>query len=316
MAANGTIGPALKGLRVGVTGSSGLIGRPLVESLRASMARVTRFVRRPATGGDEIRWDPNTGVLEPGSANGAAAEPLDAVVHLAGENIGAGRWTAAKKDAIRNSRVGPTRKLCETLAGQSARPRVLVVSSGIGVYGDTKDVLVDESAHAGASFLAQVVCDWEAATQPAVEAGIRVVNLRTGIVLSREGGALQRMLLPFRLGLGGPVGAGNQYWSWISRTDIVRAIELALALDTLVGPVNAVAPAPATSAEFAKVLGGVLGRPAFFPLPAFVAKTMLGEMAQELLLTSTRVHPTKLLSAGFRFRHETLEAALRDALRS
>jgi uncharacterized protein len=299
-------------LRVAVTGATGLVGSALVAELRAGGHRVDRVSRRPPRPGTtDIHWDPAGGRLDPRALEGA-----DAVVHLAGESIAAGRWTAAAKARIRDSRVGGTRLVADTLARLDRPPRVLVSVSAVGYDGDRGDEPLTEDSRPGAGFLADVARAWEAAADPARAAGIRVVHPRLGLVLAGQGGALPRMALPFRLGLGGVIGSGRQYWSWIALADVVRVIELALALDGLAGPVNAVAPAPATNREFTRVLGRVLARPTLLPLPAPAVRLLMGEMGRALLLDSARVLPRRLEHAGFRFRHPDLEGALRAALGS
>lgn len=302
--------------RVLVTGGTGLVGSKLLPALAADGHPLSLLTRSKAGGSIAIEgvarvaWDP-----EHGQIDGSGLEGVDAVVHLAGDGIATGRWTRAKKQRIRDSRVEGTRLLCETLAGMKRRPKVLVSASAIGYYGHRGDSMVDEQALPGHGFLPEVSDAWEQATRPAAEAGIRVVNLRIGIVLSRDGGALQKMLLPFQLGLGGIVGHGGQYWSWVSLEDLVGIIRHALANDSLHGPVNAVAPGSVTNREFTKALGRVLRRPTLFPLPAVVARIMLGEMADGLLLASTRVAPVRLMESGYRFQHPEIEGALRAVLR-
>lgn len=292
-----------------VTGSSGLIGSVLVPFLTTGGHRVTRLVRsQPRPGEMAVRWDPVAGTLETAGLVG-----LDAVVHLAGENL-AGRWTAEKKARIRDSRVKGTRLLCESLARLAQPPKVLVCASAIGYHGDRGEELLQEESAPGSGFLAEVCRAWEASAEPAVQRGIRVVHLRFGVVLSPSGGALAKMLFPFRIGAGGILGSGRQYWSWIALDDAIGAIHHALTTDTLQGPVNVVAPHPVTNREFTKTLGRVLGRPTPFPMPAFAARLAFGEMAEELLLASTRVEPTRLLATGYRFRHPELEGALRHLL--
>lgn len=287
-------------MQVLVSGSSGLVGSALVTALEGAGHSVVRLVRRiPAA--NEIRMD--SGV----------AEGFDAVVHLAGESI-AGRWTAAKKAAIRDSRVQGTSTLATALARTSRPPKVMVCASAIGIYGDCGDeVLREDSAHRS-DFLAQVCQQWEAATEPAARAGIRVVSLRIGVVLSPRGGALGRMLTPFRMGAGGHIGSGRQWMSWITLDDVVGAIQHALATDSLRGPVNTVAPNPVTNAEFSRVLGQVLHRPTILPLPAFMVRMIFGEMGEALLLGSQRVDCGKLVASGFRFRHPELKPALEAIL--
>jgi uncharacterized protein (TIGR01777 family) len=295
---------------IAVTGASGLVGSALVSALEADGHLVRRLVRRDVQDGDrEIRWDPAAGTID-----AAELEGIDAVVHLAGENLAARRWNTSVKQEIRESRVRGTRLLAETLAALVNKPEVLVSASGVGYYGDRGADVVDESSPLGTGFLADVCRDWEAATEPARQSGIRVVNLRTGVVIAAQGGALAKMLFPFKLGLGGVIGSGRQYWSWIALDDLVSAIKLALENGALAGPVNAASPEPVTNREFTKTLGRALGRPTIFPMPAFAARLVLGEMADEMLLASTRVAPRVLLQAGFAFRFPRLETALRSAL--
>jgi len=297
-------------VNVAVSGASGLIGAALVSSLEAQGHRAIRLVRRmPRPDEDALRWDPSTGVLTP-----AGPSVADAVVHLAGDSILGLRWTAEKKRRIRESRVTATRLLVQTLTRLPKPPAVLVGASGIGYYGSRGDEVLTEDSRVGTGFLADLARDWEAATAPAMAMGIRVVNLRIGVVLSAKGGALAAMLTPFRLGMGGVIGDGTQWMSWIALDDIIGAIRHVLERDALRGPVNAVAPAPATNAEFTRTLGRVLGRPTLVPLPAFAAHLALGEMADELLLTSQRVLPARLEASSYTFRHPTLEGALRAAL--
>jgi uncharacterized protein (TIGR01777 family) len=297
-------------MRVAVTGASGLVGGALVRALATAGHRVDRVSRRPpAPGATDVPWDPERGQLDASALAG-----VDAVVHLAGERIDARRWTPAVKARIRESRAEGTRLLAAALGSLAPRPRALVSASAVGYYGDRGDEALTEESAPGAGFLADVCRAWEAATEPARAAGIRVVSLRIGLVLAAEGGALPRMLLPFRLGLGGVVGSGRQYWSWITLVDLVRVIEHVLARDDLAGPVNAVAPGAVTGREFTRVLGRVLGRPTLLPLPAVAVRILLGEMGQALLLASARVVPRRLEEAGFRFRHPDLEGALRAVL--
>ena len=295
---------------VAVSGAGGLIGSALISSLRASGHRAVALVRRaPRPGEDALSWDPSSGALIP--ANSAVA---DAVIHLAGESIMGLRWTVEKKRRIRESRVTATRLLAQTLTRLPKPPTVLICASGIGYYGSRGDGVVTEDSRQGTGFLADLARDWEAATATAIAQGIRVVSLRIGVVLSKQGGALATMLTPFRLGLGGVVGSGAQWMSWIALDDVIGAILHILSTDGLRGPVNAVAPAPVTNAEFTRTLGRVLGRPTLVPLPAFAARLALGEMADELLLTSQRVLPARLEASGYSFRHPSLEGALRAEL--
>ncbi len=294
-------------MQIAITGASGLVGSTLVPLLTTGGHHVTKVVRRePAEG--EATWDPD------GEFDAAPLDGIDAVVHLAGENIAASRWSAKVKEKIRTSRVQGTRVLCEGLAKMQNPPKVLVCASAIGFYGDRCDEELNEESANGTGFLADVAQQWEAATQPARDAGIRVVNLRFGVILSPKDGALAKMLLPFKLGGGGRVGSGKQYWSWISIDDAAGAVHHALMTDSLSGPVNAVAPNPVTNGEFTKTLGRVLNRPTVVPMPAFAARLALGEMADELLLASIRVEPQKLRRSGYEFRQPTLEAALRHLL--
>lgn len=294
--------------RLLVSGSRGLIGSALVSYVKAGGHDVVRLVRGKAPAGS-VSWSPEQGKLDPQVLAG-----VDAVVHLAGENIAAARWTASFREKLRTSRVRPTRLLCETLARQVRPPRVLVSASAVGFYGDGGDRELDETSDSGESFLADVARQWEAATRPAQEAGIRVVQLRFGMVLSPAGGALRRLLPVFQVGLGGPVGDGRQYWSWISIDDAVGVIWHALRNAALVGPVNAVAPEVVTNQEFSRTLARVLRRRAWLPLPARVARLALGAMADELLLASARVVPRRLRESGYRFRDAHLEDALRRLL--
>ncbi len=294
-----------------VTGSTGFIGSALVPFLTTGGHRVTRLVRSlPRPGELAVRWDPEVGTVEM-----AGLEGLDGVVHLAGENLAAGRWTAEKKARIRDSRVQATRLLCESLAGLSHPPKVLVCASAIGYYGNRGDEVLPEESAPGSGFLAGVCREWEAAAAPAAQKRIRVVHMRFGVVLDPVGGALAKMLVPFRLGLGGPIGTGQQYMSWITLDDAVGVVQHALTTDTLQGPANAVAPNPVTNREFTKTLGRVLRRPTMFPMPGFAARLVFGEMADELLLSSTRVEPRRLLAAGYGFRYPELEGALQHLLR-
>jgi len=271
---------------------------------------VLPLVRREVRPGeDALRWDPVSGAIaSPGPAI------ADAVVHLAGESIAGGRWTARKKQRIRESRVDATRRLTDTLTRLAKPPAVLVCASAIGYYGSRGDEVLSEESRPGTGFLADVGREWESASAAAIVRGIRVVNVRIGIVLSPAGGALAKMLTPFRLGLGGVIGGGAQWMSWIALDDVIGALRHALGTDALRGPVNAVAPAPVTNAEFTRTLGRVLRRPTLLPMPAFAARLALGEMADELLLSSQRVLPARLLASGFAFRYPTLEGALRHEL--
>ena len=297
-------------MKILVAGSSGLIGTALCSRLVCEGHEVARLVRRPPAQG-ELRWDPEVGELEQ-----EVLEGIEAVVHLGGRNIAAGRWTATVKEQLRQSRVQTTQLLATRLTGLAAPPRVLVCASAVGIYGHRRDEELDEESDTGEGFLAELGRAWEGASAVAAEAGIRVVQARLGIVLSRRGGALAKMLLPFRLGVGGKIGDGRQYVSWISLEDAVAALIYAVEKDALRGPVNLTAPQPVTNAELTRTLGRVLRRPTLLPLPAFAAKLVLGELAEEGLLASQRVRPKRLLEAGFEFAHPELEGALRHALTS
>ena len=297
-------------MKILVSGSTGLIGSALVPFLTSGGHSVVRLIRTETRPGQAaVYWDPAAGKID-----SSALEGLDAVVHLAGENIAARRWTPAQKARIRDSRVQGTRLLAQSLARLQQPPTVMVCASAIGFYGDRGTEDLTEKSAPGSGFLTYTCLAWEAAAQPASEKDIRVVNLRLGVVLSPRGGALAKMLLPFRLGVGGKIGSGRQYMSWIGIDDVVGAIHYALTTDELHGPVNAVAPNPVTNLEFTKTLGRVLSRPTIFPMPAFAARLAFGEMADELLLASTRVKPARLQNSGYYFRHPRLEDALRHLL--
>lgn len=294
---------------VAITGASGMIGRALVARLRSNGRRVRRLVRSArADAPDDIVWDPMRAVLNPHDLEGA-----DAIVHLAGEPI-AQRWTGSRREAIRESRVRGTALLARAVAALERRPSVMLSGSAIGYYGDRGDEALDEESASGTDFLAGVAREWEASAAAARDAGVRVVLLRTGIVISPHGGALERLLPPFRLGVGGPIGTGRQWMSWIALDDHVNAMQHAMATTGLHGPVNLVSPNPVTNAEFAATLGRVLGRPALVPVPSFALELLYGEMARATILAGQRVLPRALLRAGFEFAHPTLEEALRFEL--
>ena len=302
----------VNGLNILVSGASGFIGSALVAHLEGQGHRVTRLVRRDTDAGPgTVFWNPGEGSLDP-----AGLEGLNAVVHLAGESLSSGRWTRLKKERILTSRVAGTALLAQTLAGLEQPPKVLVSASAIGYYGDRGDAELGEDAASGRGFLAEACRAWEQAAAPARAAGMRVVHPRFGLVLGRGGGAVGKMLLPFKLGLGGRLGSGQQVWSWISLHDLVRALEHILTQEALEGPVNLVAPNPVSNRQFTKVLGQVLHRPAVLPLPTALLRLMFGEMADEMLLASTHVVPTKLLASGFEYAHPDLAEALRQALGS
>ncbi len=294
-----------------VSGASGLIGTALCRSLRADGHRVIELVRRaPAAGSvDEIEWDPRGGRLD-----ASALEGVDAVVHLAGAGIGDKRWTEARKQEVLESRTRGTALLAETLASLQAKPSVFVSGSAIGYYGHRGDDVVTEATPSGGGFVSRVCVEWEAAAQPAVDAGIRTVFIRTGIVLAPKGGAFGKLVPLFKLGLGGKMGAGREWWSWISLDDEVRAIRFLIDHDVQ-GPVTLTAPSPARNAEITRALGEVLHRPTFLTVPSFGPKLLLGsELAESLLFMSQRIEPTVLLGHGFEFHHPEITNALRDVL--
>jgi len=293
--------------RVLVSGASGLIGAALVPSLIVAGYRVVRLVRGAPANQYQITWDPAQ------ELSSDLVSGFDAIIHLAGESI-VGRWTAAKKERILESRVQGTRHLAEAMAKASQRPEVFVSASAIGYYGDRGDEILQEESSSGGGFLADVVRQWEAAAQPARDAGIRTVHTRFGLVLGRDGGALPKMLPPFRMGLGGRVGSGRQWWSWVHVADVAGAILHALKSEVN-GPVNVVAPNPVTNAEFTTALGTVLSRPTIFPMPAFAARLAFGQMGDELLLASQRVDPAKLNASGYKFQYSDLQVALREILK-
>lgn len=298
----------MRRMHVAITGATGLIGSALAPSLTAGGHQVTRVTRRPQPA-PGLTWNPAAGELDPDDLRG-----VDAIVHLAGEPIASGRWTKRRKQRIRNSRVQGTALLARTLAEMEDGPRVLVVSSGIDYYGDRDDEVLTEDSGPGEGFLTEVCVAWEAAADPARDAGVRVVHLRTGMVLSARGGALPKLLLPFRLGVGGRFGSGRQYWSWIAIDDMVALIDHALTSPDLSGPANAVAPAPVTNAEFTRILAAVLSRPAILPVPRFAPRLVLGELADTLLFASQRAFPERAEADGFVFAHANLEEALRHVL--
>jgi uncharacterized protein len=294
--------------RILVSGVSGPVGKALLPELR-KRGHVIRLVRGRVTGNDQISWNPAQ-ALPPQQVEG-----FDIVIHLAGETI-VGRWNAAKKARIRDTRVQGTKTLVESLTKTAHPPRVFICASAIGYYGDRGDEILREESAPGSDFLAQVCRDWETATQPATNAGIRTVNTRFGVILSRNGGALPKMLPPFRMGVGGRIGNGRQWMSWIHIADVVGAIEHALDNPSVTGAVNVVGPNPAMNAEFTRTLARVLHRPAIFPMPAFAARLAFGEMGDALLLASQRVEAAKLTANGYRFQFEDLSAALAALLQT
>ncbi|MBI1370951.1 MAG: TIGR01777 family protein [Planctomycetes bacterium] len=303
-------------MKIAISGSNGLLGSALVQSLREGEGHHTilRLLRKPTSATSEtftIHWLPTEGTIQGKKLNG-----LDAVVHLAGDNIASGRWTKAKMDSIRLSRVMGTKTLCDAIAQAPDPPKVLVCASAVGFYGNRGDEELTEQSPPGKGFLADVCKQWEAATLPAVQRGVRVVYLRFGAVISPDGGAIKKMLKPFEFGVGGTVGSGKQYIPWVSLEDAVRVIELSLNSSAVAGPINVCAPDPVTNKQLTKALGAALGRPTIFPLPGFVAKMIFGsQMAEEVLLASTRAVPRKLMNLGFQFKHTDLEALLKSQLR-
>jgi uncharacterized protein (TIGR01777 family) len=294
-------------MKIAITGASGLVGRALVRSLHDDDHEVVRLVRKEPRGLDEVRWDPF------GSIDAKGLDGVDAVVHLAGAGIGDHRWTESYKKQIRDSRVVGTRNLAETLAGLAVRPRVLISASGMNFYGDTGDHEADETAPNGKGFLADLVRDWEAATAPAADAGIRVVHARSGHVLSKDGGLLGRLIPLFKLGLGGRLGSGRQWMSWISLDDHIAALRFLIDGD-LAGPVNFASPNPVTNAGFTRALGAAVHRPAVFVVPPFALRVALDGLADEGALINLRIVPGKLAAAGFAFRHPELDVALASIL--
>jgi uncharacterized protein (TIGR01777 family) len=295
-------------MRIVVSGSSGLVGTALVPWLEAAGHEVVRLVRSAARGSGQTTWNPSTGEID-----GAVIEGADAVINLNGRSIAEGRWNRAVKDDLRNSRLDSTRTLANAIGAASTPPAVLINASAVGYYGNRGEEVLEEDAPVGDGFLAELSHDWEEAALQAGSERTRVVLLRLGMVIARDG-ALKRMLPPFKLGFGGPIGSGRQYWPWIGIEDVCGIIGFVLEQDEIEGPVNAVAPEELRCAEFARVLGRTLKRPAVLPLPAFAAKMALGEMADGLLLASQRVRPAKILNAGYDFRAPTLDRALRFAL--
>ena len=301
----------LRMARVLVSGGSGPIGAALLPTLKASGAQITRLMRpgtaQTAPDEESIPWDPE----QPLGVN--ALSGFDAVIHLAGESI-VGRWSEDKKKKIRDSRVVGTRNVAQSLAQAKDKPNIFICSSAIGYYGDRADEVLNEESAPGVGFLPEVCREWEAATRSAADAGIQTVQIRTGVVLSSRGGALAKMLTPFKMGVGGKVGSGTQWMSWIDVEDMVGAIHHILKSDLLHGPVNMVAPKPVTNEEFTKTLASALSRPAILPMPAFAVKLLFGEMGKTVLLGSQRVEPSQLISSGYPFRFRTLTASLENIL--
>ena len=297
-------------MKILISGSHGLVGAALADALKSEGHEVFPLVRRAPHSESEVEWYP-----ERGSLALARLEGMDAVIHLAGENIAEGRWSEEKKRRIRESRVKGTTVLSEALANLRHPPKTLICASAIGYYGDRGDEILTEESTPGKDFLAEVCVEWERATGSAAAKGIRVVNTRFGVILSADGGALKKMLPPFRMGVGGRVGSGKQWMSWIALDDVIGGLKFALTNEELSGPVNFVTPNPATNAEFTRTLGKALSRPTLLPIPAFGVRLVFGEMADALLLSSQRVAPSRLRDAGYPFDYSTLEGALRNALK-
>jgi len=292
-------------MKIAIAGASGLVGSALIPSLTNDGAAITRLVRGAAESG-EIEWHPNQDQLNEQTLAG-----FDVIINLAGENIAGGRWTDEQKRKIRDSRVGGTHLLSEAIAKMAVKPGAFICASATGIYGDRDDETLDEQSESGGGFLAGVCREWEKACEPAIKAAVRVVNLRLGPILAREGGMLSKLLTPFKMGMGGKVGSGKQYISWVALDDVVNAIKLAISNQTMRGPVNIVSPNPVTNEEFTRTLGHVLNRPTALAMPAFAARLAFGEMADEMLLASQKVLPKKLMSIGFEFKYPQLEAAFR-----
>lgn len=296
-------------MKIVVAGASGLIGSALVPALRGAGHEVRRLVRRTAAAPDEIAWDPAAGTIEASLMAGA-----EVVVNLAGENVGAGRWTAARREGIFRSRVEATRTLVRAMAALAPRPKVFVCASAVGYYGDRGDETLTEASRIGQGFLPEVCLAWETHAEGAARLGIRTAMLRLGVVLAREGGALAKMLPLFRMGLGGRLGRGRQWMSWVGIADAVGAIGHVLTTPACAGPINVVAPGAVTNAEFTRTLLRVLRRPALLPVPAWALRAVFGRMADEALLASTRALPQRLAETGYAFRHSTLDTALAAVL--
>jgi len=292
-------------MKIALAGASGLVGTALIPALEKQGHEVTRLVRTAPRAG-EIEWHPNKDAV-----SAASLEGFDIIINLAGENIAGGRWTDEQKRKIRESRVNGTHLLSEAITRMEQKPRAFICASATGIYGDRDDEVLDEQSESGGGFLAGVCREWEMACDLAVQAGVRVVNLRFGPILAREGGMLSKLLTPFRMGMGGKVGSGRQYISWVSLEDSVNAILLAINDESIRGPLNVVSPNPVTNEEFTKTLGHVLNRPTALAMPAFAARLAFGEMADEMLLTSQRVMPKRLNAAGFQFSYPRLEEAFR-----
>jgi uncharacterized protein (TIGR01777 family) len=297
-------------MKVLISGAGGLVGTAVADALRKDGHTVGQFVRPGGTArAGDVRWDPASGTVDL-----AAMEGADTVICLSGASVGEGRWTAERKNVLRSSRVDLTRVLVDSLGRLKKKPRVFVAASAIGYYGNRGDEILTEASTAGNDFIAQLARDWETETIRAEAVGIRTVILRFAVILSAKGGALARMVLPFKLGAGGRLGSGQQWMSWVGLEDVVEIVRAAISHEQMRGPVNVAAPGPVQNVEFTRVLARVLHRPAIFPAPAFALRIALGEMADALLLASQRVIPEKLRAAGYKFRYENLEGALREIL--
>lgn len=295
-------------MKVLIAGASGLVGSALIPELEAEGDTITRLVRT-SPGAGELEWHPNNDQINP-----AAVEGFDAIINLAGENIAGGRWTDELKKKIHDSRIYSTHLLSETIAKLKQKPKVFLCASATGIYGDRGEEILDEQSDSGGGFLAGLCREWEQATEPASAAGVRTVNLRFGPILAREGGMLAKLLTPFKMGMGGKVGSGRQFVSWVAIEDAISAIKLALHSEAIRGPLNIVSPNPVTNEIFTKTLGHVLGRPTALAMPAFAVRLAFGEMADEMLLASQKVMPKKLNDLGYEFQQPELEGALKKHL--
>ena len=298
-------------MRILITGSHGLVGKALISKLTNDGHEIFSLVRHKSGGASEIEWHPNQGSIDSERVSG-----FDVVVHLAGESIASGRWTDEKKRKIRESRVMGTTLLSQTLARVTKPPAVFISASAIGYYGNRGDELLDEKSAPGNDFLAEVCVAWERATGEAEARGVRTVHTRFGIILDQEGGALAKMLTPFRMGVGGRIGDGKQWMSWIALADVIEGLKFVIEHNSITGPVNFVAPNPVTNSEFTKSLGDAVSRPTLFPMPSFAARLAFGEMADALLLSSAKVEPKRLQESGYRFKFENLQPALAEILKT
>ncbi|HEY6246484.1 MAG TPA: TIGR01777 family oxidoreductase [Pyrinomonadaceae bacterium] len=298
-------------MRILITGSHGLVGKALISELNKDGHEIVGLVRHKSEGPSEIEWHPNQGSIDSERVSG-----FDVVVHLAGESIASGRWTDEKKRKIRESRVNGTTLLSQALARSSKPPAAFISASAIGYYANRGDELLNEKSAPGNDFLAEVCVAWERATGEAEAKGIRTVHSRFGIVLDQNGGALAKMLTPFRMGVGGRIGDGKQWMSWIALVDVIKGLKFVIEHNSINGPVNFVAPNPVTNGEFTKFLGEALSRPTLFPMPSFAVRLAFGEMADALLLSSAKVEPKRLLDSGYRFEFENLQSALAAILKT